>query len=58
MKTIATLIASLFVVTAFAGEPAKKDEKKVVAKPAATTNATAKATDKSTEVKKTEATKK
>ena len=56
MKTIATLIASLFVVTAFAGEHAKKEEKKVGAKPAAT--APAKATDKSTEVKKTEATKK
>ena len=35
MKLILALIASLGLVTAFAAEPAKKDEKKAEAKPAA-----------------------
>lgn len=59
MKAIATLIATLFAVTAFAAEPAKKEEKKVEAKPAATAPAkdAAKQPVKS-EDKKAETTKK
>lgn len=36
MKSVALVVASLFTVTAFAAEPAKKDAKKVDSKPAAT----------------------
>lgn len=36
MKLVATILAGLFAVTAFAAEPAKKEEKKAEAKPAAT----------------------
>jgi hypothetical protein len=35
MKQLIALIAAAFAVTAFATEPAKKDQKKVEAKPAA-----------------------
>ena len=35
MKQLIALIAAAVAVTAFAAEPAKKDEKKVEAKPAA-----------------------
>jgi hypothetical protein len=43
MKSIAILIASVFAVTAFAAEPAKKEEKKVEAKPTASAPAPVKA---------------
>jgi hypothetical protein len=42
MKTILTLIVSMFALTAFAGEPAKKDEKKAEAKAADAKKAEAK----------------
>ena len=39
MKQLIALITAAFAVTAFAAEPAKKEEKKVEAKPAVTTPA-------------------
>ncbi len=36
MKSVLALVATLFAVSAFAQAPAKKEEKKVEAKPAAT----------------------
>lgn len=56
MKLIATLIAGMFAVTAFAAEPAKKEEKKAVA-PAASAPA-AKPADKKAEPVKSEPAKK
>ena len=43
MKSIAMVLATVFAVTAFAAEPAKKEEKKVEAKPAVSAPAPAKA---------------
>ena len=36
MKSLFTIVLSVFALTSFAAEPAKKDEKKVEAKPAVT----------------------
>ena len=41
MKQLIAIIAAAFAVTAFAAEPAKKEEKKVEAKPAAAASAPA-----------------
>lgn len=49
MKSIVLAVASLFAVSAFAAEPAKKEEKKADAKPAAA--APAKKDEKKAEAK-------
>ena len=51
MKQLIAIVAAAFAVTAFAAEPAKKDEKKVEAKPAVTAPAPAPAPAASTPAK-------
>lgn len=59
MKLLATLVASMFAVTAFAAEPAKPADKKAEAKPAAAAPSApaAKPADKKAEPAKSEAAK-
>ena len=55
MKLLASLVASMFAVSAYAADPAKPAEKKAEAKPAAT--APAKPAEKKAETAKSEAAK-
>lgn len=54
MKLVATLIASMFALTAVAAEPGKKEEKKVEAKPVVVAPAPVAGTPAKSDAKPTE----